>query len=161
MARARGCPAARSISSRASSSKPAASCGWRPTIAITSSWSSAAASACAIDCPFIPTVAIRATPAARARPTSSATGGSHESRWQCVSITAVASGDGRLGLDPREELAELADLGAALDGAQLRVLQVEPLAPQGAQQALGRAGHERVEQHGHDPEALGERVQNL
>ena len=43
---------------------------------------------------------MRVTPAARARPTSSATGGSHESRWQWVSITAGASGDRRLGLDP-------------------------------------------------------------
>ena len=69
------------------SPKPSASCGWRPTIANTSSCSWAAARARSIDGPFMPTVASRVTPAARARSTSSPSGGSQESRWQWVSTT--------------------------------------------------------------------------
>ena len=62
--------------SRSAAPKPAASCGWRPTIAITSACSRAAASARSIDGPSIPTVAIRVTPAARARAIELAVGGS-------------------------------------------------------------------------------------
>ena len=69
--------------------------------------------------------------------TSSATGGSHASRWQWVSITA--SGGSGLGLDPREELPELADLGAALHRAEDRALQVE-LAAEGREQTLAEVG---------------------
>jgi hypothetical protein len=90
MARALASAAARSIPSSCSAPKPADSCGWHPTIANTSSYSAAAPSACSIEAAFMPTVAIRFTPAARARSTSSAVGGSQWSRWQCVSITAVA-----------------------------------------------------------------------
>ncbi len=58
-------------------------------MATTSSNSPAAATARRIESPCIPTVAIRVTPAARARSTRSASGGSHESRWQWVSTMAL------------------------------------------------------------------------
>src|SRR5215211_3155064 len=128
-------------------------------MATTSSWSSAAISASSIDGPFIPTVANRPTPAARARPTSSATGGSHASRWQWVSITA--SGGRRPGLDAREELPELADLGAALHGPEPCTVELEILASKSLEQPLDRGRHEWMQQHRHHTQPLGQRVEDL
>src|SRR5918992_3766977 len=122
------------------------------------------------------------------RPTiaNTSSGGSQWSRWQWVSITAARRGRassgrglagrqqshgrragspssrGRLrGLHAREELSELADLRAPGDRAVAGALEREVLAPEGAEQPLGRGRHERVQQDGDDTEPLGERVEHL
>ena len=67
-------------------------------------------------------------------------GGSQASRWQWVSITArgLRPRPPPRRLDPREELAELADLRAAADGAELRAVERQVLAPERGEQPLGR-----------------------
>ena len=93
----------------------------------------------AIASPFVPTVAIRSTPAApRAldqlgrRAARSGRGGSG-----CRS-PARPQAAGRLGLDPREELAELADVRAAAGRAERRAVEAQVLAAERGQQPLGR-----------------------
>ena len=77
-----GAPRARSIGSMSrAGSKPAASLGWRPTIAYDVVVALVARRARApIDSSFMPTVAIRVRPASRARATSSSSGGLQLSR---------------------------------------------------------------------------------
>src|SRR5918992_1577067 len=159
--------------------------GWRPTIANTSSWAPAASRARSTEAGLVPTVASRVRPAARARSTSSASGGSQWSRWQWVSITAAGRAPGassargtrrarrgrigwlpssrrRLGrLHTREQLPNLADLRAALDRPEAGAVEREVLAPERTQQPLGRGRHERVQEHGDHAEPLGERVEHL
>src|SRR4051794_4448148 len=161
MATARGSPAARSISAAPAWSNPPASCGWRPTIAYTSSCSAAASSARPIEAPSVPTVASFRTPASRAWPTSSATGDSQASRWQWVSTTTRA-GSGRVGrgwLHLGEELAEFAHRGAPRPGAESRPFDRAVLATQRGEQLLGCGGHERVHEDRHHAEPLGQSVE--
>src|SRR5918999_5546747 len=174
MAIAFGSAAARSIWSRSARSKPSVLWGWSPTMAKTSSYVRAASSARSTEAGLVPTVARRVSPASRARSTSSPSGGSQWSRWQWVSITAgwrplaagararrpAPSGRGRLGgLHAREELPQLAELRAAPRGPQPGPLQRQVLLSERLEQALGRARHERVQQHRHDPQSLGHRIE--
>ena len=98
---------------------PSASFGWRPTIANTSSCSCAAASARSIDALVHadgrdPADARRARPRDElARPAAC----SGRDGSGCRPRAPQAAG---LGLDAREELAELAELRAAADGAEAR-----------------------------------------
>ena len=121
-------------------------------------------SARSIEAPSVPTVAMprdagRAGPrdelaVGRLAGVEVAVGVDHRRRPGAQAAGASASTSGKL--------AELAERCAAGDGAEARAARATgPRLPERVEQPLRRLGHERMQQHRHHAQTLGQRVEHL
>src|SRR3954466_11183329 len=154
MAAQRSCAARASSSARSESSNPDALLGWRPIAARTWGNASAEARAARQDAPSIPMARIRLTPAASASATTSASSREQWSRWAWESITRRTSSR-LLG----EQRLQRLHLRAARSRAELGPVEAGVRPAQDLEDPAGARGQVGVQQHGHDPQALGERAQ--